>query len=52
MIRLAIALAAATALTAPALAQHHGHHMPAPSGANKPRPNLPRRSAREEGPGQ
>jgi copper resistance protein B len=37
MIRLAIALAAATALTAPALAQHHGHHMPAP----KPAPNKP-----------
>jgi copper resistance protein B len=37
MIRLAIAFAAATALTAPALAQHHGHHMPAP----KPAPNKP-----------
>lgn len=35
MIRLALALAAATALTAPALAQHHGHHMPAPKTAPK-----------------
>jgi len=31
MTRLLIALAAATALSAPALAQHHGHHMPAPT---------------------
>jgi copper resistance protein B len=37
MIRLAFALAAATALTAPALAQHHEHHMPAP----KPAPKKP-----------
>jgi copper resistance protein B len=37
MIRLAFALVAATSLTAPALAQHHGHHMPAP----KPAPKKP-----------
>jgi copper resistance protein B len=41
MIRHLIALAAATALTAPALAQHHGHgghHMPAPKPAAKKEP--------------
>ncbi len=37
MIRFAILLFAATALTTPALAQHHGHHMPAP---NKAAPKL------------